>query len=74
MICEGCIKQSTCKYKEVVEEYEADASEMLFDEPLDAIVRCKYKQPCVPYPSMSSESGDSSWRGTGGSLTKSCGS
>jgi len=44
MICEGCIKQSTCKYKEVVEEYEADAPEMLFDEPLEATVICKYKQ------------------------------
>ena len=50
MICEGCIKQSTCKYKDVVEEYEADAPEMSFDEPLEATVICKYKQTCVPYP------------------------
>ena len=50
MICEGCIKQSTCKYKEVVEEYEADAPELLFDEPLEATVRCKYKQTGHSYP------------------------
>ena len=50
MICEGCIKQDTCKYKEVVEEYEADAPEMLFDEPLEVIIQCKYKETCIPYP------------------------
>ena len=53
MICEGCIKQSTCKYKEVVEEYEADAPELSFDEPLEATVICKYKQTGHSYPYVS---------------------
>lgn len=50
MICEGCIKQDTCKYKEVVEEYEADVPEISFDEPLEAIIQCKYKETYPPLP------------------------
>jgi len=58
MICEGCIKQSTCKYKEVVEEYEADAPEMLFDEPLEATVICKYKETYAPPNYCDTTTGD----------------
>ena len=64
MICEGCIKQSTCKYKEVVEEYEADAPELLFDEPLEATIQCKYKQTYPPLPNCDTTTGDPGWSTT----------
>lgn len=38
-ICEGCIKQDVCKFKERVITYEKDTFEM--GEPLE--VTCKYK-------------------------------
>jgi len=47
MICEGCIKQDTCKFKEVVEEYEDS-----YKLPLPLGVYCPHKEcfhvPIVP--------------------------
>ena len=44
MICEGCIKQDVCKYKEEVERYEKKNKGKL-PEPLEPTARCKYKRP-----------------------------
>jgi len=47
-ICEGCIKQDTCKFKERVEdEYETwrnNTGRFILKEPLGISVSCKYKQ------------------------------
>jgi hypothetical protein len=40
-ICEGCIKQDVCKFKEEVEKYENKAK---VPEPLEPILNCKYKK------------------------------
>ena len=45
-ICEGCIKQDVCKYKEEVEKYERDK----LPEPLEPIVGCKYKETEPTHP------------------------
>ena len=38
-ICEGCIKQDVCKFKDEVEKYD-----MKLPEPLEPIIECKYKR------------------------------
>lgn len=51
-ICEGCVKQDVCKFKEEVEKYE----EKGLPEPLTPKAECKYKEtsvhylPYYPYP------------------------
>lgn len=40
-ICEGCIKQDVCKFKEEVEKYEGKTK---LPEPLEPIIECKYKR------------------------------
>ena len=41
-ICEGCIKQDVCKFKEEVESYELNKDMFKFPKPLE--VTCKYRQ------------------------------
>ena len=40
-ICEGCIKQDICKFKDEVGKYEG---KMKLPEPLSPIIECKYKE------------------------------
>ena len=40
-LCEGCIKQDMCKFKEEVEKYEL---KMQLPEPLEPIIECIYKE------------------------------
>jgi len=56
-ICEGCIKQDTCKFKERVEDeygtWRNDTGRFILKEPLGISVSCKYKEVadcCAPYP------------------------
>ena len=56
-ICEGCIKQDTCKFKNEVELYEEGLNEPTPDAPknpliwpLEVTLSCRYKQEgCYPY-------------------------
>lgn len=48
MICEGCIKQDTCKHYEWVKDFRLKNGEL--SEPLEMIATCKYKQTYPPYP------------------------
>ena len=41
-ICEDCIKQDVCKFKESIEAYEDGRAEL--PKPLVPEVRCKFKQ------------------------------
>ena len=66
MICEGCIKQDTCKFKDAVELYEEGLREKTPDAPKNPLVwpleittSCKYRQgpysppiaaPMSPWP------------------------
>ena len=43
-ICEGCIKQDVCKFKEEVEEYEAKRKEPQIPEPLVPDLSCKHRR------------------------------
>ena len=40
-ICEGCIKQDVCKFKDEVEKYEKKAE---LPESLEPIIACKYRE------------------------------
>jgi len=40
-ICEDCIKQDVCKFKDEVEEFEKKAK---LPEPIEPIIECKYKR------------------------------
>lgn len=42
-LCEGCIKQDVCKFKEEVEEYEVKRTDI--PEPLVPILSCKFRKP-----------------------------
>ena len=45
-VCEGCIKQDTCKFRKEVERFEkveGILGKHPFPEPLEAVVTCKYK-------------------------------
>jgi len=48
MICEGCIKQDTCKFREVVEEYEVDKDNYKLPLPLMREIYCPHKELAWP--------------------------
>lgn len=49
-ICEDCIKQDVCKFKEQVEGYE---NKIDLPNPLEPIILCKYKHILPTYPPVS---------------------
>ena len=57
MICEGCIKQDTCKYKDEVEQYEKEMDIPMLHGPANPLIgvvevtlSCRFKQTCPPLP------------------------